>query len=567
MAILRLFQLTTVLVLLTWLPGCSTPQTPVQPRDFAILCHYMTWFQWRQQDGIPVEDHWSWSGPSPHHPDTIRSDGKRDIASVYYPRIGLYDSADPQVIDYHILTAKAVGIQAFVVDWYGPSTTSDEALQVLFDRAELLDFKIAICLEEKLCFPDWNPNIQTRAQAADCATGLIADLIQRYANRKSYWRHHGKPVAFIFNGWGDWGERGSKTFTGPEWDTIVARAQSETRNLPLSIVPQHFNLQGSTIAGAYGWVGDPDHITWVTTAGNQRLAEGTFDYYIAPANPGFNDTGVWGWGTEPRITPRNPEHYAAYWDALQTSKADAVQIITWNDFQEGTVIEPTAEDGHYWVDETERQIGLLTGRPVDLQDNILPYAWFLAAKANRPEAPLWYQQLITGNQFDSAFPDGNSLPPYISAAAEFDRIPLLSQAGQQRQAALAHTDHTLMQHVQTTASTIESSNHPPGHATDGLITTRWASASADDQWLLLSWPRPVTASQLIIAWETAFASDYRVDILLPDQTWQTVTHQTRSTGGTISHPLPDQPFTQLKLTCLKRATSWGNSIYEIALIP
>src|SRR5579862_7622511 len=41
----------------------------------------------------------------------------KDIASTYYPTIGPYDTTDPHVAEYHVLLAKAAGIDGFMAEF------------------------------------------------------------------------------------------------------------------------------------------------------------------------------------------------------------------------------------------------------------------------------------------------------------------------------------------------------------------------------------------------------------------------------------------------------------------
>ena len=85
--------------------GCiAAPKDKVE-----VVCHYMTWFRFRENANNEIDiSHWKWNGPHANHDPLKSYNGKlRDVYSRFYPRIGIYDSGDPLVQDYHILTAKA----------------------------------------------------------------------------------------------------------------------------------------------------------------------------------------------------------------------------------------------------------------------------------------------------------------------------------------------------------------------------------------------------------------------------------------------------------------------------
>src|SRR5881409_3796505 len=65
----------------------------------------------------------------------------KDIASTYYPAIGPYDVTDPDVAEYHVLLARAAGIDGFMAEF----TLGQEAqLLSLVSAAARYDFKIGV---------------------------------------------------------------------------------------------------------------------------------------------------------------------------------------------------------------------------------------------------------------------------------------------------------------------------------------------------------------------------------------------------------------------------------------
>src|SRR5581483_5081069 len=65
----------------------------------------------------------------------------KEIASTYYPAIGPYDVADPDVAEYHVLLAKAAGIDGFMAEF----TMGQEAkLLNLVQAARKYDFRIGV---------------------------------------------------------------------------------------------------------------------------------------------------------------------------------------------------------------------------------------------------------------------------------------------------------------------------------------------------------------------------------------------------------------------------------------
>jgi hypothetical protein len=79
-----------------------------------VYMHYMPWFDTPETIGK-----WGWHWTmNTQDPDVI-VDGKRQIASHYYPMIGPYASSDRYVIEYHLLLMKLSGVDGVLIDWYG----------------------------------------------------------------------------------------------------------------------------------------------------------------------------------------------------------------------------------------------------------------------------------------------------------------------------------------------------------------------------------------------------------------------------------------------------------------
>ena len=79
--------------------------------------------------------------------------GRRQIASWFYPMIGPYASSDRDVIDYHLLLMKYAGIDGVIVDWYGTHNVLDYPLvkrntDSLFNRIPDAGLQFGICYED-----------------------------------------------------------------------------------------------------------------------------------------------------------------------------------------------------------------------------------------------------------------------------------------------------------------------------------------------------------------------------------------------------------------------------------
>src|SRR6202040_2145735 len=95
-----------------------------EPAPKPMMVHYMPWFVAK-----PFSGSWGWHWTMNHfNPDQINASGNRQIASWYYPLIGPYDSADPVVLEYHVLLMKLAGVDGVIVDWYGNDSYADYSI-------------------------------------------------------------------------------------------------------------------------------------------------------------------------------------------------------------------------------------------------------------------------------------------------------------------------------------------------------------------------------------------------------------------------------------------------------
>lgn len=555
-------------------PAVSTPGAP--PR--VVVCHYMSWFRWAREPGGLVQDHWSWNDEHVQHdPMTVRANGLRDVCSVCTPRISTYDSRDPDVLDYHLLSAKLAGISAFVVDWYGADSYVDRSMKVLFDRAEALGMQVGVCLEEKTWFTS-RTGTPSRAAALAKAVAEAAYVLHEYGKRPGCWRLDGRPVLLVFAGSGESPELGKKLLTPDEW---AALAQTVTAAGGV-LVRQDFNPAYASARNAFAWCGDERYLEWYHRTGDAFLREGKVDFYLSAACPGFDDSATWGWGNGVRVTERRDgATFQNYWRYAVASHARAVQVVTWNDFAEGTVIEPTAEFGTQYLDLTEKGVGDFTQRPVDLTDNDLPYQWYVLTK----RAGASYQRRLATARADLA--SGHSerarqglaavaadahlaIPPVITAADEpapFSPAPRYA-AEYARALALVNDPANVVTSERLSASSTGKNERPPAACGDHQTDTRWASTSADDQWLQLALPAPVRAGRLAVLWEQAYAATWNVEVSADGQTWEVVaTHRTTTPAAEIVSVQAPQPFRYLRLHLLTRATQWGFSLWELAFVP
>ena len=355
-----------LVLLLGLMPGCSVlrPRRTVPSSDRLVVAHYFNWFQtpevsaqWR---------HWEWRGPGPvRDPEVFRPDGRRDICSVYYPLIGPYDSSSPAIIEYHIQLARAAKLDGFVVDWYGINSQEEKLLPALMDTAARFGFKIGICFEDKAMF-GYHYSARDRREAVSNAIANLEYILARHGRHPACLKLDGAPVIVNFN-WQEPDETvedSAHGFSAAEWAEILARVRR--RHAVYFIHDYHGHLKESywdVSDNLYPWLDvNGECLEEYYAEAQRRLADGRIGFVSALVYPGFDNTGVWGWGDGPFVTPReNGAFYARSWERALESGARVVQVATWNDFGEGATIEPAVEYGFRYLEMTESYAARLKG--------------------------------------------------------------------------------------------------------------------------------------------------------------------------------------------------------------
>jgi len=294
-----------------------------------ILAHYMPWYVAK-----PASRVWGWHWTmNAFDPEKTVSD-KRAVASHFYPLIGPYDSGDPAVLEYHLLTMKLAGIDGVIVDWYGLQDFRDYATlhrntQRLVDQVVRLGMKFVICYEDQTIPALVKAGRLKASSRVSHATGEIEWLAKRWFRLGSYVRLDGQPVLLSF---------GQAGLTDGEWQRCLAGLKSS-----VSYFSEH--LRRSSAVGAFDW---PVPAQGLEAIGRFRKTSRNWPHSIPVAFPRFVD--IYAEAKVHASYGRVVDNRGATFKMSMTQALQAetplVQIATWNDWGEGTMIEPSQEFGY-----------------------------------------------------------------------------------------------------------------------------------------------------------------------------------------------------------------------------
>ncbi|MFC9244335.1 beta-N-acetylglucosaminidase domain-containing protein [Streptomyces sp. NPDC057136] len=109
----------------------------------------------------------------------------------------------------------------------------------------------------------------------------------------------------------------------------------------------------------------------------------------------------------------------------------------------------------------------------------------------------------------------------------------------------------------------ETPDFPAAAASDGDPATRWSSPVEDGAWWQTELSEPVRLGQVVLRWQDAYASRYRVQVSADGRTWRTAATVREGRGGreTVRMDAKDTRF--IRIQGDGRATEFGYSLWSV----
>jgi len=323
------------------------PVPAVKTNTTKIYMHYMPWFETNESspDG-QWGYHWKMANKNPN---IIDANGQRQIASHYYPLIGPYHSGDKEVIENHLLMMKYSGVDGILIDWYGTYNLND--YRINRDNAEqLIAMLDKVGLEYAIVYEDrflQNVVAAGLAPTKTAAAKIDMNYMQtKYFGNSNYIKINEKPLLLCFGP--------ISLQTQAEWTT--AFSDLTTKPTFLTLWYQSVDA-GINASGEYSWVYQTNNE--LSNFYANRI--GSLSVGMGSAYPGFNDFYTEG-GVATDINWTINHNNGATLDQTLALAKNAnlryLQLVTWNDFGEGTMIEPTVETGYNYVQKVKAFAGV-----------------------------------------------------------------------------------------------------------------------------------------------------------------------------------------------------------------
>ena len=255
-----------------------------------VAIFYYPWYGTPTVDGAWA--HWNQNGHAP----------PRDLYSRYYPAQGPYSSSDPAVLERQMAEIGSAGIDEVIVSWWGRGSFEDELLPLVLAAAQRHQLAVALHLEP---YDGRSPDT------------VAADL--------QYAASVGIRDVYVYH---------PRDFTAEDWASIRAQAPPGLRLFAGT------QLVGFAAAGRFDGFYTYDFVNFGADKFARLCAQAHAAHLLcAPSvGPGYDGRRA---GEAPVDRGRRSGRtYDVLWAAALAASPDVVTITSFNEWGEGTQIEP-----------------------------------------------------------------------------------------------------------------------------------------------------------------------------------------------------------------------------------
>ncbi|KJE93836.1 mannosidase [Capsaspora owczarzaki ATCC 30864] len=340
-----------------------------------IHAFYYAWYGAPEYDSVYL--HWNHNVINGNHKYTP----PEQIGANFYPQLGPYSSINPAVVDLHMRQMKEAGIAVLSLSWYPPGLADDQGI---FNKAHndlvletAAKYGLQVCLHIEPFKNRDGPS--TRA--------AWIEFLDLYGGHPGLFRDATRgnlPWIYVYDSYqtpsASWkrvfGRTGDLTVRGTKYD-VVAIGLLVNQNDKQDLLSGGFD-------GAYSYFAT-DGFTYGSTtrqwADIARWASSNRFIWVPSVGPGYSDLRIRPWNPANQRGRGDGKYYEDMWKAALSVKPEVVSITSFNEWHEGTQIEPAVKfstttdppfsyeyypnddpmfylrQTKYWVDEFLKQSG------------------------------------------------------------------------------------------------------------------------------------------------------------------------------------------------------------------
>ena len=247
-----------------------------------------------------------------------------------------YASSDRAAMGRHIEQARGAGIDALVAAWFGPGggNPTEANVAALLEEAAARGARAAILFETNSPFLGGQGDV----------TAALQHLLSVHAQQPAYLRVDGRPVIFFWR---------TQMYSVEQWRTI--RAQADPNNSAIWIADGTDTSYLAVFDGHHLYSNTwnpPANLEAVNARYAAQVAQARDSYgqrfWVATAMPGYNDVKA-RHGNGFAQDREGGGYYGRAWAAAVASNPNWVVITSFNEWPEGSYIEPSQAYGDAYL--------------------------------------------------------------------------------------------------------------------------------------------------------------------------------------------------------------------------
>lgn len=253
------------------------------PASFLVGAHYYPWYRAPSADATRPGD-LAW----------MKEALRGRLRPRQVPKVGIYDSRDPEVIAEHISQSVRAGIDFWSVSWWGPESPLDRTFRGhILTHPDAGKLRYAVLYEStgrlgKLEKPDYS--------------NLLSDfryLAEHYFKHPQYLRLDDKPVVFVYLTRVYFRDRGLEPLARLREDfpnlyligDEIFGPRYEERHAKLFDAVTAYDVYGQSLQSKGATRAALDQLTW-NYENARKVANAAGAAFVPAVSPGFNDRAV-----------------------------------------------------------------------------------------------------------------------------------------------------------------------------------------------------------------------------------------------------------------------------------
>ncbi len=304
-----------------------------------------------------------------------------------------YESDQRSTVERQVRQAREAGITGFISSWFGQGNRTDKNFATLLEVSRGTGFASTIYFE-------------TGSEGLSSQQQIVAALryvMSTYGSHPNFARIGAKPAIFF-------------------WSPSSAGSLDTWRSIRSQVDPSggwHWNVEtdrpeqwldvfdGVHLFSAASWAADAtaSYKSLKSKVEAAAARTGKPKAWAAGVAPGWDNTRQDN-PTRVQIARENGGYYSRRWEAALASNPDLITVTSWNEWGEGTAIEPGTSYGDLYLDLTRKYTAVLRGAAAPGQPAPSGIQFKLGFKALADQIPNVVGQPIEEEHYG---PNGDSL--------------------------------------------------------------------------------------------------------------------------------------------------------------